>query len=377
MTNKSFDSSLADAQGTRMEPLAVERFDFDGYAEYEADTAGRCRRFWAADAGVLVHRRFRVPEVYSYGCKDRERSLALQLGALAESKKYRADVPNFLEPWYGIGTVVSCFGAEYVWHENQAPATHPPRQSLAEALEYEPVPVEQTPIGRHTVEMIEYFMEQTRGRVPISLTDTQSPWNIATSVVPVTQLLMEVFENPEGLKELTNRAADLLIAFTQKQLDLLGDAVVWPGHGFASSREFRGLGMSDDNIVMLSPDQYTDLVAPITGRVGDRFGGAVFHSCGDWSRWIEAVRSIPGLVALDGAFSAQTDPAPNPPEKFAEQFAGTGVVVNARLVGDPDTVAQGVQKLWKPGMKLIVVTYCDTPEAQAEAYDRVHEICSG
>ena len=57
------------------------------------------------------------------------------------------------------------------------------------------------------------------------------------------------------------------------------------------------------------------------------------------------------------------------------RIADTGIVVNARIVGDPETVAETVKRLWKPGMKLIVVTFCQTPEEQAEAYDRVHEIC--
>ena len=78
---------------------------------------------------------------------------------------------------------------------------------------------------------------------------------------------------------------------------------------------------------------------------------------------------------VDGAFSAATDPTPNLPEPFAEAFANTGIVVNARIVGDPETVADTVKRLWKPGMKLIVVTFCQTPEEQTEAYDRVHEIC--
>ena len=36
-----------------------------------------------------------------------------------------------------------------------------------------------------------------------------------------------------------------------------------------------------------------------------------------------------------------------------------------------------VSKFWVPGLKLIVVTYCPTPEEQAEAYTRIHEICGG
>ena len=78
---------------------------------------------------------------------------------------------------------------------------------------------------------------------------------------------------------------------------------------------------------------------------------------------------------VDGAFSPATDPTPNPPEPFGEAFVHTGIVVNARMVGSPETVAENVRRLWKPGMKLIVVTYCQDPAEQVEAYDRIHEIC--
>ena len=37
---------------------------------------------------------------------------------------------------------------------------------------------------------------------------------------------------------------------------------------------------------------------------------------------------------VDAAFTPQTDPSPNDGTRFAEVFAGTGVVVNARMVGN-------------------------------------------
>ena len=78
---------------------------------------------------------------------------------------------------------------------------------------------------------------------------------------------------------------------------------------------------------------------------------------------------------VDGAFTRQTDPSPNDPARFSEVFAGTGVTVNARMVGNKDTVIQCVKTLWRPGLKLIVVTYCQDPQEQAEVYDAVHEMC--
>jgi len=78
---------------------------------------------------------------------------------------------------------------------------------------------------------------------------------------------------------------------------------------------------------------------------------------------------------VDGAFSEETDPDPNVVEPFAEQFVNTGIIVNARIVGDIQTITETVKKLWKPGIKLIVVTYCKSPDEQEEVYERIHEIC--
>jgi len=375
MKNSKFDSSKSDAQATPVDPLPVNKFDLSRYQDYEADLHERCDNFWKSDSGVLVYRRFRVAEVFSYGCRDMKQSLEWQLGGLSKSMDYKADIPNFIEPWYGIGTIASAFGIDYQWEPGQAPAFRPPFQSVNEALEKELIPVEETAIGQYTLRMIEYFMDRTQGKLPVSPTDTQASLNAASFLVDTNNFFIEFMMNPEGLKRLLDKLTDLTIGFTKKQMDLLGDALALPGHGFASSRKWEGLGVSSDVISMISPEDYKTFEVPCIKRIGDAFGGAVFHSCGQWADKIEGVKSIPNLIMIDAAFSEETDPDPNPCEPFRDAFAGTNVVVNARIVGDSDVVAEKVRKLWKPGMKLIVVTYCETPEEQAKAYDKIHEIC--
>jgi len=375
MAGDRFDQQRSDSQATPVEPLPARDFDFDAYAAYEESLSERCRRFWAGDSGVLVYRRMRVAEVFSHGCRDRQASLAWQLGALHQSMAYPADVPNFLEPWYGIGTIASAFGIDYVWPPGQAPAVRPAFQSVEEALRYDPKPLGQTPIGSHTLAMIDYFLDQTRGRLPICLTDTQSPLNIAGHVVDMSRLFLEVYDRPEQLAALLMRIAGLIAEFSRVQARAIGEALVWPGHGYASSRCFAGLGVSDDNALMISGPQYRDLVAPAVEFLGRQFDGWAFHSCGDWSGKIDVIQGIPGLRMVDAAFSAATDPSPNDPEPFARAFAGTGIVLNARIVGDADVVVDTVKKLWIPGMKLIVVTYCQSPDEQRRVYDRIHETC--
>jgi len=371
----SFDYKSADSQGTLVEPINPKDFDIDEYCEYESLLLDRCRKFWEGNSGVLVYRRFRVPEVFSYGCRDMKRSFELQLAALKESMKYKADIPNFLEPWYGIGTVASAFGADYIWNEGQAPATKTVFASIKDALNYEYRPVESTSIGKHVLDMIEYFLDNTKGKLPMSLSDVQSPLNIASYLVNFNTLFLDMYDDPEGYMKLQSIITDLLIEFNKKQAQIIGDALAAPGHGFASSREFSGIGLSDDNSIMISNSMYEEYQVPYMEKIGHEFQGTAFHSCGNWSKKIPSIKKIRNLTMVDGAFSPETDPDPNPLDAFTEAFVNTGIVLNARIVGDVDTVTQTVKKLWKPGMKLIVVTYCKTPEEQEQAYDKIHSIC--
>ena len=370
-----FNSSLADSQATAVTPLTPEQFDTEAYADYAAGLDAQCKAFWEAPSGVLVYRRMRVKEVFAGDCRDMEHSLHWQLGALKQSMKFKADIPNFLEPWYGLGTVASAYGFGYIWEKDLAPAVDGKFASTAELLAAPCKPVAETEIGRHTLDMVEYFLDKTKGRIPMSYCDVQSPLNTLSNIIDSNQFYMDFYLDPDSMKKAMDHTADLLIDFTRAQQRLIGDALAKPGHGFASSRTFDGLGMSDDTITMLSPDLYVDMAVPAMAKAGDAFGGTVFHSCGNWSDKKADIVAIKNIRMADGAFSKATDPGANPTEGFADTFAGTGVVLNARIVGDPELVEAKVKELWKPGMKLIVVTYCETPEEQAEVYDRIHAIC--
>ena len=372
---KQFDNKLADSQSTQVVPIKSENFDFDRYEAYAAELNKTCATFWQQKMGVLVYRRMRVAECFSFGCRDMKRSLELQLGSLQKSMLYKADVPNFLEPWYGIGTIASAFGGDYIWHEGQAPALTTRFNSIDEVLAYEPLEVTHTNIGRHTLNMIEYFMEQTKGRVPMSLTDTQSPMNMIGHLYPLDQFFMDTMLEPEKVLQLFDRLADLSIRFNEEQKKLIGSALASPGHGFASSMAWTGLGMSDDNAIMIAPEQYLEMASPSVEKLCTPLGGPVFHSCGDWAGWVDAVLKMKGLKMADGAFSPQTDPGANTNLEAFNSFANTGVVLNTRIVGDLETIQEQFTRLWVPGMKMVAVTYCESPEEQEEAYHLIHGLC--
>jgi hypothetical protein len=376
MEVKKFDTDKTDAQATLVEPVKVADFPFEVYQEYESQLTQRCLQFMAADAGVLVYRRMRVAEVFSFGCRDMKQSLHWQLGALKKSMDYPADVPNFLEPWYGIGPVASSFGIDYLWNPGQSPATKPTFQTIDEALAFNIQPVKNTEVGRHSLKMIEFFLDQTRGKLPMSMGDIQSPFNNATNIVDTSNFLMSMILEPEKVLQFLDVLADLEIDFYREQQKLIGDCLVKPGHGFASSRVFGGFAMSDDNVVMVDEESYLNFVRPSFEKLGKAFGGPVHHSCGNFSDKVGMVKKIDGLKMEDAAFTPQTDPHPNPTEPFRQGLENSGIVLNARMVGDPEVVRETTQQLWSPGMKLIAVTFSQSPGEQQKAYDMIHQIAS-
>lgn len=373
---RKFNTQLTDSQATEVAPVAPGKFDFEEYASYANALNEKCDAFWKSQSGVLVYRRMRVAECFSYGCRDMKSSLENQLGALAKSMLYKADVPNFLEPWYGIGTIAGAYGEDYIWEEGNAPALKAPFTNLDEVLAHTPKEVAKTNIGSHTIDMIDYFMDKTQGRLPVSFTDTQSPLNMVGHLLPLDQFFVNILTEPEKVIQLFDILAELSIDFNKEQIKRIGESLVYPGHGFASSPCWSGLGMSDDNALMISPEQYLELAAPSVEKICNPLGGPVFHSCGNWATWLKAVMNIKGILMADGAFSPETDPDAITDLEAFHQLAHTGIVLNARIVGDLQTIEQQVKRLWVHGLKLVVVTYCTTPEEQEQVYDLIHEICT-
>lgn len=371
-----FDVNSLDAQAMPVEPLTPAAFDFERFEAHAAEADRRYAAFLARPRGLAVWQRVRAGEVFRDGCRDRVRSLALQLGALTRSLDYATDAPMYLEPWYGIGTTAAAFGAEYEWPEGQAPVVRPRYASLADVPPLVPRPYAESAILRETLATIEYFLEQTRGRLPMSWCDLQAPLNVATELVDTGAFFLGLLDHPERARALLAALTAVIIDFTQKQSALIGPRLARPGHGFASSRAGVGLGLSTDNLVMIAPRLVEQFCVADAAAIGAAFGGVAIHSCGNYARWLPALRKIDNLLMVDAAFSPQTDPKPNLPEAFRDALAGTGVIVQARMVGEPDEVLALTRRLWTPDMKLIVVTYAPDPVAQRRLYAQLHELCA-
>ncbi len=375
MSTPVFDTTSKDAQAMPVTPVAPTDFELARYETHAAEAEARYAAFLASREGVAVWQRVRVAEVFRDGCRDPHASLRWQLGGLTKALDYLTDAPNYLEPWYGIGVTAAAFGAEYEWPEGQAPVARPRYRTVHDVPALTARPAEQAQIMRHVLAMIDYFLEATHGRIPMSWSDLQNPLNVATELVDTSGFFLGFVDAPEAVRRILASLTDEVIRFTQEQSRRIGDQLVRPGHGFASARAGTGIGLSTDNLVMISPRAYRQFCVENDARIGAAFGGTAIHSCGDWARWIEAVKSNPQLTMVDAAFTPRTDPNTNDAAAFRAAFAGTGTIVHARMVGEPDEVLARVKQLWGPGMRLMVVTYEQDPAAQHRLYRDIHALC--
>ncbi len=371
-----FDVSKRDAQATIIAPMATEKFDIARYADYEASLLEGNKAFFAGKTGIQVYRRVRADGVFFDACRDYKQSLALQLGALDKSLEFKADIANFLEPWYGIGYIASAFGSGYAWTPGQSPSVDRHFETMADVLAQDVVPLDKTPIGQYMLDTIEYFLDQTQGKIPMSYSDVQSPLNMLSYLMPITDLFMEIYDDPDSVVKVLDVITELLIDFLKKQANLIGDCLAKPGHGFGSSRGFSCMGMSADNVVMLSPAQYQDMFQGYDDKIGDAFGGLAFHSCGEWLMHAKMVNHFKTVKTIDGAFSPQTDPGFNSAKDWHDVFAGTGKILNTRCVGKPEEVLPYFKDMYGTGndMRMIAVTYCETAAEQDALYAALHAL---
>ena len=237
-------------------PVAPDKFDFARYEAHAAEADARYAGFLRQPEGIAVWQRVRVAEVFGDGCRDMAASLRWQLGGLTKALDYLTDAPNYLEPWYGIGVTAAAFGAEYEWPEGQAPVARPAVPDRARSARAGCPPGRAGEIMRHVLAMIDYFLEETGGRLPLSWSDLQNPLNTATELVDTSGFFQGFVDAPDAVRRILAALTDELIRFTQEQSRRIGDCLVRPGHGFASARSGTGIGLSTDNLVMISPRAY-------------------------------------------------------------------------------------------------------------------------
>ncbi len=260
-----------------------------------------------------------------------------------------------MQPWIGTGVYANAFGCDYLWRDHAAPDTHYKYHKLDEIKNIEYPDYRKSPVMGMVLEAIRVLRDRTEDAFPIALTDTQSPCDTATLVLDTVEFFIGCYTEPEIINNLMGMIADLIIEFSNLQMETIGEELVsQPGHVMPSLTRFRGITLSDDNFAVSSPAFNEKFSIPADEKIGDAFGGAAIHSCGTWDHTMEKLKSQDGFMAIDAAISKFWDPNPNEPAAVRDALEGSGVIVKARCSPDKGNFLTELENLVRPGIRLIL-----------------------
>jgi len=325
-----------------------------------------------------------VGKIYT-DCKTSKSSFNAQIESIRETLKSKTDWLPFLEPWHGTGIYAEAFGCPYFWKKNDFPWTNFAIHSAEEAKKIEKPNWKESEIMNLVLNSIRYFKREVGENIPISLTDTQSPLDTAMLIWETNSFFEACYDEPDVVHRLLSMITDLIIEFSQVQIKEIGPNIARPGHNAVLTRPWgrsKGIGISDDFLVNVSPKFYSEFSRPYNERIAEALGGVVIHSCGVWNQDIIAeVIKTKGIIGVELAISESGesslylsqmcgDPNPNLPEAIKEGFKGTGIPIKARLGGNPLSI---IEKVYHPELVFIPqIMWDEDSKVRDENYDKMH-----
>ena len=211
------------------------------------------------------------------------------------------DFVPYLMPWFGTGVLASGFGCEVICNPKTDPAVRadlfPVKDEKDIAAMEIPDPDKSGEMPR-ILDMIRYMKDNSF--LPVGITDCQGPLTTANQLMGYDKLIYLMMDNPKATHELMEKVTEALILWVKRQKEVIGEAnnecigdqQVYIGRN-------AGVWISDDDAVLIGPDQYREFVVPYNEKVLQAFGGGVLHFCGTANHQIDNFLATKGLKAIN------------------------------------------------------------------------------
>lgn len=225
--------------------------------------------------------------------------LRRQLANISASSYLDTDYAPYLEPWICVPILVEPFGAEIKFMDHEWPSSRPLIYDEPEdvyKLKY--VKPWESPLWKQLRKTIEHFQRETDGRLPIAATDPQGPFTNASLLWETSEFYMACYTNPKEIHYLMRLLTDQFIEYYDAQLKVIENPA-YPGHSFPLGESGRGISISDDNCVMISPEIFEEFNLPYLSEISEHFNGLYYHSCGKYPHMINSILKIPKLRAIN------------------------------------------------------------------------------
>jgi len=204
-------------------------------------------------------------------------------------------------PGCRTSTIPNMFGAEEVVVNGDI-SSKPIIHSLADIDALPEPSIAPGTIAHEWLQMQEYFLEETDGRMPVHVTDMQGPVDACGQIYSYDKLFLLAYTNPDYFHKLLSLVTEAFILFWDAQKKLLGDLFVGThlfGHNWVP--EYFGASISADSMVMVGPDFYHKFFRPYIERIGEHFGMLGVHSCGNFSANVDALCSTQYVRGINAA----------------------------------------------------------------------------
>ncbi|MEI7883891.1 MAG: uroporphyrinogen decarboxylase family protein [Clostridia bacterium] len=235
-----------------------------------------------------------TPEI---AIKNNALDLQDQLRRNKEMLAYEHDFVSKLFPYYGTTAFASAFGAEISYINGADPVCNTVVHNAKEAARLVLPHVNGGDLQK-TLDKVEYFLEQTKGEYPVSVSDMQGPFDTACLLWEKENFLMSLIDEQEAVHHVMNLVTENFIEFGQKLKNMIPDFVPMHVPSVWAPADY-GISLSEDSIVMISKRMFKNLVQPYLQRISTAFGGLTLHSCGNWQQHLASVKEITGLKAIN------------------------------------------------------------------------------
>jgi hypothetical protein len=231
-----------------------------------------------------------------------------------------------IDTFLGTPVIASAFGGNIQFFEDkdpwiEGPIIHHPRD-IDRLKKPNPAKVGLT---SRILEWIDYWKVQTRGLLPLSVTDIQGPLSVAIDLMGASSFYLALYDDPRRIKTLLEIIAETLIDFLKQLYPLIEEEDglhEWTGLFFP-----KGCGrcrLSEDNLISLSPEMYMEFIHPYNELIFGEIDGGILHWCGDGSNNFKNALSTKGLKGIHNSSMGDMDLIISQIEQIQRMNADTG-----------------------------------------------------
>ena len=149
------------------------------------------------------------------------------------------------------------------------------------------------------VERISSFFDRC---IEITYPALQGPITNLVRILPQEETLMSICTDPEVIKTMSTRIADVTISILRKMHRIAGGSECFRPRGrFWQPPEIKGLFV-DDYVSVIRPSNYLEVCSEGWEHMAQQIGPLFLHTCGPTLQAAEAFKKLPGLRGFETAY---------------------------------------------------------------------------